>query len=135
MHQAFLAPGQKVTYSVGAPGAGVPDLSDGLPGTNTTVILPGGVITAGAGQGGQQVGIPGAGGIASGLGVHRNGRPGAAGTAGSSGPSGTFSDVDASLSGGISGGGPGSGSHGATGGPSSFSGANGRVIIVLVKAS
>ncbi len=134
-HVANLARGQPISWTVGVPGAGAADLTDGFAASDTVVTCPGGVMRAGGGGGGVLAGqIPGIGGVATGIGTLRPGAAGLAGTGGSSsGQAGSFGDVDLSLAGGNSGAAPGAGSPGATGGPSSLTGGQGRVVVVLVK--
>ena len=135
MCSVSLARGQSISWTIGTPGPGAADLTDGSSATDTVVTLPGGILRAGGGGGGFLAGsTPGSGGVAIGVGAQRPGAAGLAGTSGSSGAAGSFSEIDLSLAGGVSGATPGAGSQGATGGPASQAGGQGRVIIVLGQA-
>jgi hypothetical protein len=161
-----LAKGQTLSYSVGAAGAAV-NASSGHDGGDTTVTLPNGLtLTAGGGKAGPTgVVNGGAGGIATGGDINRNGGAGGSGSGGSgasggigggaggAGGSGSnrggggggagFSDVASFFNGagggqGGGGGGVGGGSYGGGGGSinlTSGAGAAGRVVIWLVRVT
>lgn len=138
-----LSARQSITYACGVRGVPVTDDGNVQPGndtTDTTVTLPSGaVVTAGGGKKGNG-GAPGVGGVASGGDLNRSGANGF----GSGGTAAGFADLVPGLAGGAGGALGGNGSAGSaagggggagSGGMGSISGAgaNGRVLIMLVR--
>jgi hypothetical protein len=156
-----VTPGQIISWTLGTPGAAAPTSTPGNDGTDSTVTTPTGlVLKAGAGKGGTSV-APGAGGVATGGDINRNGGAGGtfagngvgAGLGGGNGGAGSgngggggggagFSDVGSALAGGSGGAGPsgagalyGGGGGGTVSGTGFDSGAGvgGRLVIWFVR--
>lgn len=125
-----LSRGQGISYSVGIPGVGVPDLTDGNDGTDTVLSTPAGTLRAGGGRAGLWANAGGGlGGQASGIGTLRPGARGGDQPSPFGGSGGSFPEIGATFAG------IGDGSSGVTGGGASSNGGAGRVIVLLLRAS
>lgn len=167
-HRVRLRKGDQIAYAIGAVGAGVPGDTNGSDATDTTITLPRGVVlTAGGGKGGKSitasgVATGGAGGVANGAAINRNGGDGGlhgvagggtgpyggsggafSGTAGGGGGGAGFLDRGTDFIGGAgsaavaggsaAGGAPGGGSGASQTAGVGGAGAAGKVIVVLIK--